>query len=68
LDLLSVTDGGRLEYTIPDVNVSLVNDDKLVCKAGGSVKQQIAINGFSGSLNQQITLKSGSVTLGSSDN
>jgi len=67
LDLSTVTDEGKLEYTIPDVNVSLINDANWYAKLGGSVKQQIAINGFSGSLNQQITLKSGSVTLGSSD-
>lgn len=66
LDLSSVTDGGKLEYET-DVNVPLVSDANWYAKLGGSVKQQIAINGFSGSLNQQITLKSGSVTLGSSD-
>ncbi len=66
LDLSSVTGEGKLEYETV-VNVSLVNDANWYAKLGGSVKQQIAINGFSGSLNQQITLKSGSVTLGSSD-
>jgi len=67
LDLSTVTDEGKLEYTIPDVNVSLINDANWYAKLGGSVKQQIAIDGFSGSLNQQITLKSGSVTLGSGE-
>ncbi|HRV37942.1 MAG TPA: hypothetical protein P5156_04625 [Fervidobacterium sp.] len=67
LDLSTVTDEGKLEYTIPEVNVSLINDANWYAKLGGSVKQQIAIDGFSGSLNQQITLKSGSVTLGSGE-
>ena len=68
LDLKKVNVGGQLEYTIPDVNVSLVSGAAdWYAKLGGSVKQQIAIDGFSGSLNQQITLKSGSVTLGSGE-
>jgi len=46
LDLSTVTDEGKLEYTIPDVNVSLINDANWYAKLGGSVKQQIAIDVF----------------------
>ncbi|HOQ39127.1 MAG TPA: hypothetical protein PK574_01860 [Fervidobacterium sp.] len=66
LDLSKVNSNGVLEYTIPDVNVPLVSDSSnWYAKLAGNIKQQIVINGFSGNLSQNITIKSGSVTLGS---
>jgi len=65
LDLKKVNVGGQLEYTIPDVNVSLVSGAAdWYAKLGGSIKQQITITGFSGNLSQVLTIKSGSVSLG----
>lgn len=66
LDLSEANSNGVLEYTIPDVNVSLVSgSSNWYAKLAGNIKQQIVINGFSGNLSQNITIKSGSVTLGS---
>ncbi len=46
------------------VDIPLINE-AWYAKLGGKIKQQITITGFSGGLNQQMTVKSGGITLGS---
>lgn len=64
LDLSRVNSNGVLEYTIPDVNISLVNDGNWYTKLSGKIKQKITIAGFSGNLTQQLTIRSGGISLG----
>ncbi len=64
LDLSKVNSNGVLEYTIPDVNISLVSDGNWYTKLSGKIKQKITIAGFFGNLTQQLAIRSGGISLG----
>jgi len=63
LDVSKVTDTGKIPISIPESNISIANENWQM-KLSGNVEQKLIIPGFSGSLKQRLTIKSGTVTLG----
>ena len=61
---LDLTKTGKIVEHTFSVDIPLV-DEAWYAKFEGKITQQIAITGFSGSLSQQMTVKSGAVILGS---
>ena len=64
LDLSRVTENGKIRVDIPDRTIGLVDEDWQL-KLSGSFDGEVGIPGFSGNLLQSISLRSGTVNLGS---